>query len=143
MRISILGLIAIALLAIVAVATSSAQSPRSVWDGVYTVEQAKRGATFYGQECSQCHGSDMSGSDEVPPLSGDRFMSNWNTLSVGDLLERIRISMPAGDPSRLSPQEKADIVAFVLNANKFPAGTAELPRESQALQDIQILATKP
>src|SRR5258708_9572329 len=57
-----------------------AQTTRSVWDGVYTEEQAKRGQAAYTQECSMCHGAELAGGDEVPPLSGNEFLSNWNTL---------------------------------------------------------------
>ena len=33
---------------------------RSVWDGVYTKEQAHRGQTVYGQECAKCHGENLA-----------------------------------------------------------------------------------
>ena len=49
-------------------------------------------------------------------------MGNWNDLSVGDLFERIRISMPPSGPSGVTPAQKADIVAHIMNVNKFPAG---------------------
>jgi mono/diheme cytochrome c family protein len=33
-----------------------AQGPRSVWDGVYTEAQAKRGEALFGENCVTCHG---------------------------------------------------------------------------------------
>ena len=129
--------------AIVALRTPSAQSSRSVWDGVYTEQQAARGESFFMQSCARCHRPDLAGGDEVPPLSGPLFLSNWNGLTVGDLLERIRISMPPDDPTRLGRQQKADIVAYLLRFNKFPQGDTELARESQALKEIQFQASKP
>jgi hypothetical protein len=61
---------------------------RSVWDGVYTQEQSRRGEALYGGECAKCHGTDLGGADEVPALSGGGFLSNWDGLTVGDLSER-------------------------------------------------------
>jgi mono/diheme cytochrome c family protein len=116
----------------------AAQTTRSVWDGVYSEDQAKRGGEIYSKECASCHGTELTGGESAPPLVGDAFLSNWNGSSVGDLFERIRKSMPQDDPGRLSRQQDADILAFVLNANKFPAGKTELDRETAALKLIKI-----
>ena len=78
---------------------AAAQTTRSVNDGVFTPEQAKRGEETFTKECSSCHGNDLSGDGFAPALSGSDFMSNWNELSVGDLFERIRISMPRTVPT--------------------------------------------
>ncbi|PYR94394.1 MAG: class I cytochrome c, partial [Acidobacteria bacterium] len=34
----------------------------------------------------------------TPALTGGAFMANWDGLTVGDLFDRIRISMPADRP---------------------------------------------
>src|SRR5882762_5843062 len=68
---------------------------RSVWDGVYTQEQAERGHSLYNRHCASCHGDELAGGDVPPPLAGSGFLANWNGLTVGDLFERIRRSMPA------------------------------------------------
>ena len=78
----------------------------------------------------------------TPPLVGGAFTSNWNDLTVGDLFERIRTTMPLDNPGRLSRQQNADVIAFVLKANNWPAGAAELPADS-ALKQIRIAAVKP
>ena len=70
-------------------------------------------------------------------------MSNWDGLTVGDLSDRIRISMPLNSPGKLSRQENADVVAYILRFNQFPAGKEELPREVQALKRIVFKAAKP
>lgn len=115
----------------------------SVWDGVYTDEQAKRGEAVYYERCASCHGPELEGGDMTPPLTGGGFTSNWNELSVGDLFERIRITMPLDRPRTLSRPQSADVIAFLLKANRWPAGTAELPRELAALKEIRIEAVKP
>ena len=109
-----------------------AQPPtKSIWDGVYS------------QECASCHGSELTGGEMAPPLSGGEFMAGWDGLTVGDLFERIRISMPQNNPGSLSGQQNADILAFVFSANKFPAGQTELSNQAMALKDIKFEAKKP
>ena len=116
---------------------------KTVWDGVFTAEQATRGAEAYKTSCSECHGGDLMGDGFAPALTGADFQGNWNDLSVGDLFERIRISMPPSGPSSVTPEQKADIVAHLLNVNKYPAGTAELAPKTEALKTIKIELKKP
>jgi mono/diheme cytochrome c family protein len=116
---------------------------RSVWDGVYAQEQADRGHSFYNQYCASCHGDMLAGGEVAPPLAGGDFLANWNGLTVGDLFERIRRSMPQNDPGRLSRQQNADVLAYMLSFNKFPAGKTELAHDTELLKQIRIEATKP
>ena len=51
--------------------------------------------------------------------------------------------MPLDNPGRLSRQQNADVIAFVLKANDWPAGATELPADSAALKQIRIAAVKP
>lgn len=125
-----------------AVGVAAAGAATSVWDGVYTDAQAKRGEVIYYERCAGCHGPELEGGDMTPALTGGGFMSNWNEVSVGDLFERIRITMPLDRPRTLSRQQSADVIAFLLKANRWPAGAAELPRALEALKEIQIEAVK-
>ncbi|MGH9196751.1 MAG: c-type cytochrome, partial [Acidimicrobiia bacterium] len=117
---------------------------RSVWDGVYTVGQAKRGEAMYAEHCSRCHGATLMGGGEgVGPLIGATFSSNWNGVTLADMLERTRVSMPSDQPGNLTRQQTADVLAYVLSMNKFPPGKAELPRQLEILSQIRFLASKP
>ena len=121
-----------------------AQSPeRSVWDGVYTAEQAKRGEALYASNCASCHGSALGGGESAPPLSGGEFFSNWNGLTLGDLFDRIRVSMPADRPGKLSREQNADVLAFMLSVNQFPSGKTELEHQSEVLKQIRFESEKP
>ena len=120
-----------------------AQTSRSVWDGVYTSEQAKRGAALYSNECASCHGSTLNGGESAPPLTGGEFFSNWDGLTVGDLFERIRTTMPADHPGKLTRGQAADVLSFVLRVNRFPEGTTELDHRSEVLKQIRLEAAKP
>jgi mono/diheme cytochrome c family protein len=116
---------------------------RSVWDGVFTEKQAKRGESLFSQNCASCHGDALTGGEIAPPLAGGDFLANWNGLTVGDLFERIRRSMPQDDPGRLSRQQDADVLAYILSFNKFPTGETELPHDTQLLRLIRFESTKP
>jgi S-disulfanyl-L-cysteine oxidoreductase SoxD len=116
---------------------------KTVWDGVYSEAQAKRGEEAYTADCASCHQADLGGDGFAPALSGPEFSSAWNDLSLGDLFDRIRQSMPPTDPAAVPPAAKVDIVAFLLKGNKMPAGTTELPTEAEALKQIKYLANKP
>ena len=119
------------------------EKPKSVWEGAFTAEQATRGAEVYKTACSECHGGDLLGDGFAPPLSGADFQGNWNDLSVGDLFERIRVSMPPSSPGSVTPAQKADIVAHIFNMNKYPAGKTEIVPKTDELKGIKIELKKP
>ena len=106
--------------------------------GVYTDTQATRGADTYNKECASCHGAGLEGDGFAPALSGTEFLSNWNGTTLGDLFDRIRISMPPGGPTAVPPETKADIVAHLLKSNKFPAGTTEIGKDLEPLKQIKF-----
>jgi S-disulfanyl-L-cysteine oxidoreductase SoxD len=121
---------------------SAQEATRSVWDGVFTQEQADRGRPLYNQHCASCHADTLMGGEMSPPLVGGEFLSNWNGLTLGDLFERIRTSMPQNKPGTLSREVNADITAYILSVNKFPAGKTELPHSAEFLREIRIDSEK-
>ena len=133
------------LCAVLLVGFAAAQdAPKTVWDGVYTDAQAARGKALYMEKCVQCHGPElMGGGAGAGPLQGATFGGNWNGVPLGDMLERLRQSMPADKPATLSRQQCADVLAFIFSVNKFPAGSVELSRQAEILNTITFKATKP
>ena len=117
--------------------------PRSVWDGVYTQGQAQRGQSSYNQYCMACHGGSLTGGEQAPPLAGGDFLSNWNGLTVGDLFDRIRTSMPLNNPQSLNRETNAAILSYILSVNRFPSGGAELPSRTEVLKLIRLDAERP
>ena len=84
-----IAVVAIAAVSVLGVFSLRAQDgAKSVWDGVYTEAQAKRGAAGYAEQCASCHGDQLTGGEMAPPLAGGEFLSNWNGLSAGELFER-------------------------------------------------------
>jgi mono/diheme cytochrome c family protein len=117
--------------------------PRSTWDGVYTKTQADRGKDLYVRQCLDCHGDNLEGDPENPPLAASAFIYQWNSLTVGDLFERVHRDMPPDKRGSLTRQKAADLVAFLLSFNHFPAGDEELPADLAALRRIRFDATMP
>ena len=113
----------------------------SVWDGSYTTQQAQRGAAKYARGCMMCHGLALEGNGEAPPLTG-RFIPDWAGTSLADLFEKIQVTMPLFAPGSLSASDTADILAFVLQSNNFPAGSKEL-EAGDGLKLVSFDAVKP
>ena len=136
----------VVLLAVVAalasVPTHAQDSQRTVWEGVYNKEQAKRGEAAFVVACSNCHGRTLEGADMTPALTGGGFMANWDGLTLGDLFDRIRTSMPADRPGSLSRQDNVDVIAYILQFNQFPPGKEELPRDPLVLKQIVFKASQ-
>jgi mono/diheme cytochrome c family protein len=124
-----------------AAAALFAQQPgRTTNDAVFTAEQAMRGEATYQAQCASCHGATLAGAEAAPALTGSAFGVSWTEVPLGDLFERIRLSMPQDKPGTLGRQQTADIVAYILSFNRAPAGQIELPADADALKAIRIVA---
>lgn len=115
----------ITLLALTVGAQTQAWARTSIWDGIYTDAQAERGHTLYMQSCGRCHGADLSGTFEIPPLVG-RFMPYWSGATLDTLFDYVSTAMPLDHPGALGPAANADILAFILKNNGIPSGAKEL-----------------
>jgi mono/diheme cytochrome c family protein len=104
--------------------------------GVYTAAQAARGQAVYTERCASCHGATLGGA-QGPALVGDEFVRMWNG-PLSDLVSKIQNTMPANDPGKLTRQQSADVVAYMLQAGKFPPGQAELGEDEAALKTIVL-----
>jgi uncharacterized protein len=119
--------------------TFASETDTRIWSGVYTAAQAERGRSNFEKSCSNCHNSDLSGSVRAPALRGDGFLKNWANNTVNTLFIKLRDSMPATYPESVPDTEKIDILAYLLEANGFPAGKAELPLNQKELETIPIV----
>src|SRR5207245_7614085 len=105
----------------------------TVWSGVFSAPQAKRGELSANKNCTKCHGADLTGGQDGPSLVGADVLSVWTSLTLGDLFDRVTTTMPADAPRSLGLQETADILAYVLSLNKCPAGEKELSPDPEVL----------
>ena len=117
---------------------------KTVWDGVYTAAQAARGQSVYNTSgavprsaCRDCHSEDLTGA-RGPALAGAPFMDSWSEDNLSSLFTMIKTDMPRNDRGTLSDTQYLDIVAYIFQVNGFPAGTEELPLDTDAQKSIQI-----
>ena len=131
------------LLTVTVLLPGSSQQAPSLSDGVYTDQQATRGKTQYVDHCSRCHQAELQGSDLAPALKGDDFLLKLSGLRLQDVFNNIATTMPGDAPGTLTPQVNADILAYMLQVNEFPAGQTELTPDAAALKAIAIKMKKP
>lgn len=116
----------------------AADAQKTTMDGVYTADQATRGKAQYNQACASCHMDDLSGSGQALPLAGDAFTDTWEGQSVADLFDLIHNTMPQDKPGTLTPEATVDVISYLLQYNKYPAGSAELKSDPDGLKAIMI-----
>ena len=124
-------------------ASNRSHPARTTWDSVYSADQATRGESTYANTCSRCHKPALGGADEAPALTGGAFMGSWNGQTLHDLHDRIRTTMPTDTPGAYSRQDIADVIAYMLKFNQFPAGKTELPVGDEELKSITFVSAKP
>jgi len=121
--------------AAIAVAETSGASAAA---GAYSADQAEKGSTQYAAHCASCHGAELKGSDAVPPLSGAQFGGNWKGGTAGDLAERIHTTMPMDNPGSLDAAAVAEVTAFILSKNGYPAGKTPLPTDPALQKNVKL-----
>ena len=119
----------------------------SIWSGVYTQEQRKRGETLYSGACAQCHGSRLNGAaaPDQPPspaIARTAFLRKWDGKSVAELFTYVREMMPTDAPGTLTEQQGIDVIAHMFAVSEIPAGDKELPTDAKVLGAIMIEAQK-
>src|ERR1700689_1591855 len=112
---------------------ASAETRRTVWDGVFTADQAERGKAIFASTCVACHAAALSGGNG-PALKGEVFVNHWMEGNLDELFARVK-SMPP-NRANLGGAAYVDLVAYLLDANAFPAGAQEL--KAEAIPDIQV-----
>jgi len=116
---------------------------QTVWDSIYSGEQAARGESTYKSTCMKCHGETLAGTDSAVSLAGNDFVVNWDGLTLDQLYDKILTTMPSDNPKSLPSNKVIDVLAFVLSKNNFPAGSAALPDDVAVLKGIKFTKSKP
>jgi len=137
MRAGLAQLMVVAGAVLTPVTTMSAAESPSTARGVYTSEQAGQGEQLYAASCALCHGKDLLGTYEIPPLKG-RFLGNWAHAPLGRLFDYVSRAMPLMAPGSLSSEQSAAIVAYLLQQNGMSAGTRPMADDAKVLDSITI-----
>lgn len=98
MRLLIVPASAAAVLVAIVVAIPTAQQQSG---GVYTQRQADAGRTAYDVSCAGCHGVDLTGSSDAPPLTGPNFSNAWGGRPIAELFRHVMDTMPPQAPGSL------------------------------------------
>lgn len=130
------------LLAWATVSLALALAEASIWDGVYSAEQARRGQALYAKACESCHREDLTGHGTTPSLAGADFRDRWDGEPLNDLFEKMQTTMPADHPGSLSREDNGAILAYMLQYNSVPAGEKDLPTDGESLGKIRFQAAK-
>jgi polar amino acid transport system substrate-binding protein len=97
---------------------------------LYTEAQAKAGAQLYAQHCASCHGDNLQGT-AAPSVAGKDFLDtakrNGWTLQIIRYI--VFTMMPRNSPGTLSPKQSAEVMAYLLASNCYPAGAKPFPAQ--------------
>lgn len=107
--------------------------PRTVNDGVYTMEQARAGEELFANHCLLCHDKKYF----VPVLE----RMEGQPLAIPYLV--MSKTMPQGDPGYLYENEYIDVLAYILSLSCYAPGDTELNNEDGELNEIMIAACQP
>lgn len=108
-------------------------------DGIYSMAQAARGEALYHEHCAACHGGQLQGKPAAA-LTGEAFRGRWEDgkHTLDDLYYIIRSLMPNNAPGSLSKAQYADVVAYILKVNKYPAGESELVPTAPVMKAVTL-----
>ncbi len=109
---------------------TAAKTARSTLAGVYTAGQAAKGEQTYYNLCISCHPRGA--------YAGPSFKSNWSGRPLSDLYDWVLNKMPKNDPGSLTPAEAVEVIGYILQENKLPAGKTPLPTGMKPLLGIRI-----
>jgi len=124
---------------IVKAADSSAPGGKTIWDGVFTDQQAQRGQQVYQRACAACHLDSLQGDDVSPSLVGKGFLARFTGQSAHEMVQNLRASMPQNAPDSLGDRAYIDLVSFLLKANGSKTGSLELPLDVAELEKIAVV----
>lgn len=114
-----------------AIGVHASAPQKTTKDKVFTKEQADRGADLYAKSCDRCHDPAKvpAGKKPGPPTIGAKFLDNWQDKTLGELYGTIFNTMPGDGVLILTADQTLDLVAYLLQANGFPAGESPLKND--------------
>lgn len=120
-----------------------AQNENPLLSGLYNDVQAERGKVAYTEHCASCHANDLRGNSNSPGLIGVGFLFLWEGRPLSELFDKMRNEMPTDRPGSLPASTYSDLLAFLLQENKYPSSATSLTMQSLQASPITIVAPPP
>ena len=111
-------------------AQESNDGVRSIREGVFSEKQVRRGRRIYEERCQSCH--------LIEQFTASTFLKSWQGQPVHALFSLVRKTMPEDNPGNLKRREYAEVLAFIFNLNKIPAGETDMKKDDATLKQILI-----
>lgn len=122
---------------------ASRPADRTTLDSVYTADQAQRGDSIFRATCDKCHGAAAEGKDnDGGRLYGQKFVSNWDGVTLDQLHTTISTTMPSDNPKSLAAKDVSALIAYVLKQNQLPAGAVPLSESPDSLRAIKFTLSR-
>ena len=84
----------------------------------------------------------VSTNSSCPAAGGADFTNGYKDGNASALYGKISMDMPSSAPGSLMPEQYADVLAYLLSINKYPAGQAEIPKDGAGLKAVKMAAPK-
>jgi mono/diheme cytochrome c family protein len=131
------GVFSTSVLATIALLSGSDVCLAAPAGGSFTQAEVVAGHASYHGYCSGCHGEDLQGFTDAPPLTGATFKFDWSKYTVRRFYVFVSKTMPQGLEGDLRPKTYSNVIAFLLAANGARAGSGHLnPNSSTKIGDI-------
>jgi quinoprotein glucose dehydrogenase len=109
------------------------QVPETSMDGIYTAEQAQRGAGLFDSLCARCH--------SMQEFSGRSFDTIWAGVPAVALYVRIANTMPLDQPGSLGIPQVTALMAHIFDSNGMPVGNTALEGDMDFMSSITLTRT--
>lgn len=112
----------------------------TIWDKVFTQEQADAGKALYTANCQTCHGKTGRGGPGGPPITGVALNKKWADTTLLDIYSFAHAYMPPGKAGTIgTEQDYVNIVSYILEMHGAEPGDKTLEYNEDTLGNIFIV----
>lgn len=107
----------------------------------FVASQATAGRALYQQQCSSCHGANLTDGEFGPPLSGEEFLQKWGNRRVDEVFDIVISQMPPSAQGSLTQEQTTNLLAFLLQRNAVPATPDKSLSSDEAVLKNMVMPT--
>ncbi|HEY0875406.1 MAG TPA: cytochrome c [Vicinamibacterales bacterium] len=118
----------VAAFAFTAASAYVAPAQKTTNDGVYTKAQADGAKKQFETICADCHPFTVAAKKKPKdlPLGDEPFFDSWSGRPLSEMITLIALTMPNDGSATVTDEEAANLVAYILQQNGYPAGSVPL-----------------